>query len=56
MKLPLYMVTETTGPAHAPEFTIEVSLETGQSAEAKASSKRQAEQLAAKTLLDTLDE
>jgi ribonuclease-3 len=56
MKLPLYTVTETTGPAHAPEFTIEVSVETGQSALAKASSKRQAEQLAAKALLDNLDE
>lgn len=55
LKLPLYIVTRTTGPAHAPEFTIEASLETGEKAVAKAASKRQAEQLAAKMLLEKLE-
>jgi len=55
-KLPTYSVVETTGPAHAPEFTIEVSVESGQSAVAKAASKRQAEQLAAKMLLEQINE
>jgi len=54
-RLPLYTVVETTGPAHAPEFTIEVSLESRESASAKAASKRQAEQLAARELLQMLD-
>ena len=54
LKLPVYTVVETVGPAHAPEFTIEVSVESGETANAKAASKRQAEQLAAKDLLDKL--
>ncbi len=53
-KLPHYRVLETVGPAHAPEFTIEVSVEGKKNASAKASSKRQAEQLAARSLLDIL--
>jgi ribonuclease III len=55
LPLPAYSVLETTGPAHAPEFTIEVRVETaGGFAKAKAASKRQAEQLAATALLEKL--
>lgn len=53
-KLPVYTVTHMTGPAHAPEFTIEASLESGEKSVAKAASKRQAEQMAAKQLLEKL--
>ena len=53
-KLPIYTVISTTGPSHAPEFTIEVEVENSGKATATASSKRQAEQLAAKELLDKL--
>ncbi|MFO1242023.1 MAG: ribonuclease III [Rickettsiales bacterium] len=49
--LPLYEIVTQTGPAHAPEFVIRVKLD-GKSSEATAASKRAAEQLAAKKLLD----
>ncbi|WP_147126310.1 ribonuclease III [Shimia ponticola] len=52
---PKYVEVARSGPDHAPEFTIEARLENGQSAQAKAGSKRQAEQTAAKTLLKNLD-
>lgn len=52
---PKYVETERSGPDHAPVFTIEAQLATGQSANATASSKRAAEQAAAAKLLDTLD-
>ncbi len=52
---PVYEVTERKGPDHAPRFTIEVRLHSGQSAGAQAGSKRQAEQAAAKALLERLE-
>ncbi len=52
---PKYVETGRDGPDHAPEFTIEARLENGQSATARATSKRMAEQAAAKALLDSLD-
>lgn len=55
LPLPQYRVLETTGPAHAPQFTVEVSVEGGEPAVAKASSKRQAEQLAAGALMERLN-
>ncbi|WP_421906376.1 ribonuclease III [Mameliella sp.] len=51
---PKYVETARSGPDHAPVFTIEVRLPDGTSAEATAGSKRQAEQMAARALLDTL--
>ncbi len=48
--LPLYEEAGRSGPAHAPEFTIQVSA-AGQAAEASALSKRAAEQAAAEKLL-----
>jgi ribonuclease-3 len=54
--LPAYILLKTTGPAHAPEFTMKVALEGGESATAHAASKRQAEQLAARALLDKITE
>ena len=54
LSLPTYTVIATTGPSHAPEFTIEVEVENSGTATATATSKRQAEQLAAKGLLDNL--
>jgi len=51
MAPPRYVETARSGPDHAPEFTMEAQLEDGRSAAAKASSKRMAEQAAAKALL-----
>ncbi len=48
LKPPSYIETARTGPDHAPAFTIEARLDSGQSAKATAASKRQAEQAAAK--------
>lgn len=50
-KPPAYVQVARTGPDHAPEFTIAARLADGQEAKATASSKRQAEQAAAKVLL-----
>jgi ribonuclease-3 len=55
LSLPEYRVIETAGPAHAPEFTVAVSVTGYEPSVAKALSKRQAEQLAAKALMETLD-
>jgi ribonuclease-3 len=54
LAIPVYRIVETTGPAHAPVFTIEVSLAGHAPATAKAASKRLAEQLAAEALLKKL--
>lgn len=52
---PIYEIIKREGPDHAPEFTITVTLASGERAEAKAGAKRQAEQAAAKALLERLD-
>lgn len=52
---PKYVEISRSGPDHAPVFTIEVQLESGQSQRAEATSKRNAEQSAAKTLLKKLE-
>jgi ribonuclease III len=49
---PAYLELGREGPDHAPLFTIEARLADGTKASAKAPSKRQAEQAAAKALLD----
>ncbi|MGV6811233.1 MAG: ribonuclease III [Brevirhabdus sp.] len=49
---PAYIEKARTGPDHAPQFTIAARLSDGQEAQATAGSKRQAEQAAAKALLD----
>ncbi|MBS0126395.1 ribonuclease III [Thetidibacter halocola] len=54
MPPPAYVLTGREGPDHAPVFTIEVQLPSGETETASASSKRQAEQVAAKALLDRL--
>jgi len=52
---PIYEIIKREGPDHAPEFTITVTLASGERAEAKAGAKRQAEQAAAKALLERLN-
>jgi len=52
--LPKYTVLSMSGPSHAPLFTIEASIETGEAAQAQSNAKRQAEQMAAQALLETL--
>jgi ribonuclease-3 len=56
MTPPAYVELEREGPDHAPVFTIEVRLATGETARASAGAKRQAEQVAAGRLLDRLRE
>jgi ribonuclease-3 len=51
-KPPSYVEIKRDGPDHAPVFTIEARLEDGQTANSAAPSKRQAEQAAAKQLLE----
>lgn len=55
LALPEYVETARSGPDHAPLFTIEARLQTGESAAATAGSKRVAEQQAASALLARLD-
>lgn len=52
---PKYVEVRRSGPDHQPEFTIRATLEGGEDATAKAGSKRQAEQAAARLLLDRLE-
>lgn len=51
---PKYLQVSRTGPDHAPVFTIAAQLESGEKEQAQATSKRMAEQAAAKALLDRL--
>ncbi|MEO9685197.1 ribonuclease III [Tateyamaria sp.] len=53
---PAYIETARTGPDHAPEFTIEAKLDTGEVARATTRSKREAQQAAAKALLTQLEQ
>jgi ribonuclease-3 len=53
--LPSYREIARDGPAHAPEFTIEVATADGQFAQAIGPSKRAAEQNAAEALLNRLE-
>lgn len=55
LPLPSYKVLETEGTAHAPVFTIEVTVHGYAPASAKAASKRAAQQEAAKILLEKLN-
>ncbi|MGX9357386.1 ribonuclease III [Roseobacteraceae bacterium S113] len=55
MPPPDYTQIARSGPDHAPEFTIEAKLASGESARATAGSKRLAEHAAAKALLTALD-
>ena len=52
---PLYIELSREGPDHAPVFTIEAQLATGESEKASAPAKRQAEQAAAKALLQRME-
>ncbi len=52
---PSYVETARSGPDHAPQFTIAVRLDNCESSQATAGSKRQAEQAAARALLDRLE-
>ncbi|MEO0937906.1 MAG: ribonuclease III [Pseudomonadota bacterium] len=52
MKPPAYVETARSGPDHAPVFTIEARLDGGRVAAATAGSKREAQQAAARELLD----
>ncbi len=52
---PSYEEVGRSGPDHAPQFTVRVTLANGESAEATAGSKRVAEQTAARALLDRVD-
>ena len=51
---PDYVEISREGPDHAPVFTIEVRLASGETAEASAPSKRAAEQAAAKRLMERM--
>ena len=52
---PVYVETARSGPDHAPQFTVEVRIESGDSASASAGTKRQAEQEAARAMLERLE-
>lgn len=52
---PAYSELDRSGPDHAPVFTIRCELQSGEHASATAGSKRQAEQKAARALLDELE-
>ncbi|MGH1330486.1 MAG: ribonuclease III [Paracoccaceae bacterium] len=52
---PTYVEIAREGPDHAPIFTIEARLQTGEAEAAKAPSKRQAEQAAARALLKRME-
>jgi len=52
---PKYVELSRSGPDHAPVFTIEAQLQTGEAEQATAGSKREAQQMAAKALLARLE-
>jgi ribonuclease III len=52
---PIYTETARQGPDHAPRFTVEVRLVSGETEQAEASSKRMAEQAAARALLARME-
>ena len=54
MNLPSYREISRNGPPHDPTFVIEVSIEDKQPLSGSGGSKRQAEQLAASAMLDSL--
>ena len=53
---PNYEAISRSGPDHAPDFLVKVILDSGETSEALAGSKRQAEQMAAKALLQKIGE
>jgi ribonuclease-3 len=53
--LPVYEMVGREGPAHAPVFTIELTTSDGHCVRADGKSKREAEQIAAKRMLDELN-
>ena len=53
---PNYEMISRSGPDHAPDFLVKVTLASGETSEAMAGSKRQAEQMAAKALLQKIGE
>ncbi|UWQ96104.1 ribonuclease III [Rhodobacteraceae bacterium M385] len=55
MPPPTYTEVARTGPDHAPVFRVRAEISNGQHAEAEAKAKRQAEQMAAKALLDRVE-
>lgn len=55
MAPPTYAEIDRSGPDHAPVFTIEAQLQSGERETAKAPSKRAAQQLAAESLLERLE-
>lgn len=55
MAPPVYEEAGRSGPDHAPQFTVRVTLASGETAEATAGSKRVAEQSAAKALLERVE-
>lgn len=55
MAPPSYLELERSGPDHAPIFTVEVRLDTGETERATAGTKRMAEQIAARALLARME-
>ena len=51
---PIYVVVESSGPAHAPSFIVEVQVEGLDSMQGEGTSKRLAEQVAAGRLLEVI--
>ena len=56
LALPVYRVTNEEGPAHAPRFTVEASVHEMKPATGEGASKQAAEQNAAETLMDRIQE
>ena len=54
-KLPVYKLISNTGPKHKPNFEISVKLKDGKISHAEGSSKKNAEQEAAKQLLEKIE-